>query len=104
MYGPVLMGAVWRVGVGLPAAEGPAEASPAAAAGGAAAADEDDEASLCGALLRGFVFFLGREVPREALLLIIRYVIKVQAACMVPCDRSEVGLTHCCTQEHCCTA
>ncbi|CAK0758348.1 hypothetical protein CVIRNUC_002613 [Coccomyxa viridis] len=61
-----------HAGVGLPAAEGPAEASPAAAAGGAAAADEDDEASLCGALLRGFVFFLGREVPREALLLIIR--------------------------------
>ena len=32
----------------------------------------DDEASLCGALFRGLVFFLGREVPREALLLVIR--------------------------------
>ena len=76
MYGPALMGAVWCVGVGLPAAEGVAEASQAAAAGGAAAADEDDEASLCSALFRGFVFFLGREVPREALLLVIRYVIR----------------------------
>ena len=43
-----------------------------AAAGGAAALDADDEASLCGGLLRGLVFFLGREVPREALLLVIR--------------------------------
>ena len=43
-----------------------------AAAGGAAAAGADDEASLCGALFRGRVFFLGREVPREALLLVIR--------------------------------
>ena len=68
--------AVSRVGVGLPAAEGATEASSAAAAGGAAAADEDEEASLCGALFRGFVFFLGREVPREALLLVIRYAIR----------------------------
>ncbi len=43
-----------------------------AAAGGAAAVGADDEASLCGALFRGLVFFLGREVPREALLLVIR--------------------------------
>jgi len=46
--------------------------SASAAAGGAAAVDADDEASLCGALFRGLVFFLGREVPREALLLVIR--------------------------------
>ena len=39
---------------------------------GAAAVGADDEASLCGALFRGLVFFLGREVPREALLLVIR--------------------------------
>ena len=46
--------------------------STSAAAGGAAAVGADDEASLCGALFRGLVFFLGREVPREALLLVIR--------------------------------
>ncbi len=32
----------------------------------------DDESALCEALFRGLVFFLGREVPREALLLVIR--------------------------------
>lgn len=53
------------------AAEG-GEATASAAAGGAAAVDADDEASLCGALFKGLVLFLGREVPREALLLVIR--------------------------------
>ncbi|KAK9822243.1 hypothetical protein WJX81_005392 [Elliptochloris bilobata] len=45
---------------------------PTTVAGGAAAADPDDEAAVCGALFRGLVFFLGREVPRETLLLAIR--------------------------------
>lgn len=40
--------------------------------GGAAEVDPDDEAGVCGSLFRGLVFFLGREVPREALLLVIR--------------------------------
>ena len=52
------------------------EVSTSAAIGGAAAVGADDEASLCGALFRGLVFFLGREVPREALLLVIRCVDK----------------------------
>ena len=38
----------------------------------AEAADADDEGAVCGALFRGLVFFLGREVPREALLLVLR--------------------------------
>ena len=52
------------------------QVSASAAADGAAAMGADDEASLCGALFRGRVFFLGREVPREALLLVIRCVHK----------------------------
>lgn len=42
--------------------------------GGAAspAADADDEAEICGSLFSGLLFFLGREVPREQLLLVIR--------------------------------
>lgn len=38
--------------------------------GGAIAADDDRE--VCATLFSGFVFFLGREVPREQLLVIIR--------------------------------
>jgi hypothetical protein len=49
-----------------------AAASTSAAAGGAADVYSDDESAQCGALYRGLVFFLGREVPREALLLVIR--------------------------------
>lgn len=49
-----------------------AAASTSAAAGGAAEVYADDQSALCGALFRGLVFFLGREVPREALLLVIR--------------------------------
>ena len=49
-----------------------AAASTSAAAGEAADVYPDDESALCGALLSGLVFFLGREVPREALLLVIR--------------------------------
>ena len=41
----------------------------ATAAGGAASADPDDEAAVCGALFRGLVFFLGREVRPQTLLL-----------------------------------
>ncbi|PSC72835.1 GDP-mannose 3,5-epimerase 2 [Micractinium conductrix] len=41
-------------------------------AGGAADVDPDDDAALCAALFKGLFFFLGREVPREQLLLVIR--------------------------------
>lgn len=41
-------------------------------AGGAADIDADDDAGVCANLFKGLVFFLGREVPREQLLLIIR--------------------------------
>ena len=41
-------------------------------AGGALAVDADDDAAVCGALFRGLVFYLGREVPREPLLLVLR--------------------------------
>ncbi len=40
--------------------------------GGAADIDSEDSAAICAALFRGMVFFLGREVPREQLLLVIR--------------------------------
>ena len=42
------------------------------AAGGALAVDAGDDAAVCGALFRGLVFYLGREVPREPLLLVLR--------------------------------
>ena len=74
--------------------------STSAAAGGAAAVDANDEASLCGALFRGLVFFLGREVPREALLLVIRCANALQI-CFVQICRStghEAGLHVHCTQ------
>ncbi|KAL4432847.1 hypothetical protein ABPG77_008173 [Micractinium sp. CCAP 211/92] len=41
-------------------------------AGGAADVDADDDAAVCAALFKGLVFFLGREVPREQLLLVVR--------------------------------
>ncbi|KAL4458050.1 hypothetical protein ABPG75_012915 [Micractinium tetrahymenae] len=41
-------------------------------AGGAADVDADDDGAVCAALFKGLVFFLGREVPREQLLLVIR--------------------------------
>ena len=93
MWDLVVMKAVWDVGPGLPAADGATEASPAAAADGGADVDEDDEASLCGTLFRGLVFFLGREVPREALLLAIRCASDMPSACIMPHDSSEVGPT-----------
>ena len=40
--------------------------------GGAADVDSEDSAAVCAALFRGLVFFLGREVPREQLLLVVR--------------------------------
>jgi pescadillo protein len=40
--------------------------------GGATDIDSEDSAAVCAALFRGMVFFLGREVPREQLLLVIR--------------------------------
>ncbi|KAG7670176.1 hypothetical protein Ndes2526A_g06507 [Nannochloris sp. 'desiccata'] len=40
--------------------------------GGATDIDSEDSAAVCAALFRGMVFFLGREVPREQLLLVVR--------------------------------
>ena len=40
--------------------------------GGALRVQEDDEAGICARLFQGLVFFLGREVPREQLLFVIR--------------------------------
>lgn len=34
--------------------------------------EEEGEAGICGRLFRGLVFFVGREVPQEQLLLVIR--------------------------------
>ncbi len=48
------------------------DAAAATVAGGAVDVDADDDAGLCANLFRGLVFYLGREVPREALLLVIR--------------------------------
>lgn len=44
------------------------------AAGGALGPgiDPSDEAAVCGSLFKGLVFFLGREVPREPLMLVVR--------------------------------
>jgi pescadillo protein len=46
------------------------------AAGGAlgGGVQADDEAALCGSLFKGLVFFLSREVPREQLAFVIRWV------------------------------
>ena len=41
-------------------------------AGGALRVQDDDEAGICERLFRGLVFFLGREVPWEQLLVVIR--------------------------------
>lgn len=41
-------------------------------AGGALRVQDDDEAGICERLFKGLVFFLGREVPREQLLFVIR--------------------------------
>lgn len=46
----------------------------AAAGGGLGSVDPDDDAALCSVLLEGCVFFLAREVPREPLLFMIRWV------------------------------
>lgn len=40
--------------------------------GGAVGVDIDDDGAVCSTLFQGLVFFLGREVPREQLLLVIR--------------------------------
>ena len=49
-----------------------AATDPAQIVGGATDIDSDDSAAVCAALFKGLVFFLGREVPREQLLLVIR--------------------------------
>ena len=41
-------------------------------AGGALRVQDDDEAGICERLFKGLVFFLGREVPREQLLFVVR--------------------------------
>ena len=41
-------------------------------AGGALRVQDNDDAAICERLFRGLVFFLGREVPREQLLFVIR--------------------------------
>ena len=53
-------------------AEVSAAAAPAASSEPAAAVDETDEAAVCASVFRGLVFFVAREAPREAMLLVIR--------------------------------
>ena len=53
----------------------PAEVSNAvvdSVAGGALRVQDNDDAAICERLFKGLVFFLGREVPREQLLFVIR--------------------------------
>ena len=50
----------------------PQQPVPDSLAGGALGVDSDDDARLCECLFRGLVFFLGREVPQEPLLFVIR--------------------------------
>ena len=54
-----------------PAAE-PSHAVVDSIAGGALRVQDDDDAAICERLFKGLVFFLGREVPREQLLFVIR--------------------------------
>ena len=54
-----------------PAAE-PSNAAVDSVAGGALRVQDDDEAGICERLFKGLVFFLGREVPGEQLLFVIR--------------------------------
>ncbi len=56
----------------------------ARAAGGSLGVDASDGSAVCGSLLKGLVFFLAREVPREPLLFVIRCVclcVRHLAAC-----------------------
>ncbi|KAG2433092.1 hypothetical protein HYH02_012795 [Chlamydomonas schloesseri] len=56
-----------------PDADGDADAGTRAAGGACGpGVDPSDEAAVCGSLFRGRIFFLGREVPREPLMLVIR--------------------------------
>eukprot|EP00884_Botryococcus_braunii_P011256 jgi/Botrbrau1/20130/Bobra.0173s0032.1 len=52
-----------------PGGSGASEAAAISRAGPSAAADEEE---VCGTLFRGLRFFLGREVPKEQLLLVLR--------------------------------
>lgn len=54
-----------------PAAE-PSHAVVDSIAGGALRVQDDDDAGICERLFKGLVFFLGREVPREQLLFVVR--------------------------------
>lgn len=54
-----------------PAAE-PSQAVVDSIAGGALRVQDNDDAAICERLFKGLVFFLGREVPREQLLFVIR--------------------------------
>ena len=54
-----------------PAAE-PSQAVVDSIAGGALRVQDNDDAAICERLFKGLVFFLGREVPREQLLFVVR--------------------------------
>ena len=54
-----------------PVAE-PSQAVVDSIAGGALRVQDNDDAAICERLFKGLVFFLGREVPREQLLFVIR--------------------------------
>lgn len=78
-----------------PAAE-PSKAVVDSIAGGALRVQDDDEAGICERLFKGLVFFLGREVPREQLLFVIRAfggVVAWQGEGS-PMDESDERITH----------
>ncbi|KAL0055526.1 hypothetical protein WJX82_001523 [Trebouxia sp. C0006] len=78
-----------------PAAE-PSNAVVDSIAGGALRVQDDDEAGICERLFKGLVFFLGREVPREQLLFVIRAfggVVAWQGEGS-PMDESDERITH----------
>ena len=78
-----------------PAAE-PSNAVVDSVAGGALRVQDDDEAGICERLFKGLVFFLGREVPREQLLFVIRAfggVVAWQGEGS-PMDGSDERITH----------
>ena len=74
-----------------PAAE-PSNAVVDSIAGGALRVQDDDEAGICERLFKGLVFFLGREVPREQLLFVIRVVAWQGEGS--PMDESDERITH----------
>ena len=78
-----------------PAAE-PSNAVVDSIAGGALRVQDDDEAGICERLFKGLVFFLGREVPREQLLFVIKAfggVVAWQGEGS-PMDETDEHITH----------